>query len=364
MKIAILKRGLSGRGGLEKSTFCILSALRDAGHEVTLILGEGVPSRPPEGLRIVSLESRSIFNRYRRFDRLCSLYLAKESFDVILGMDVTSQQTHYRAGNGVHGAYVKRRLAIEKRLLARLAFHLNPIHRYLIRAEKRLFQSPQLKVLFTNSHLVKQEIEALYGVPREKIVTLHNGVEWQLLEGDFERSFPRKPGPFRLLFMGNGYRRKGLEFLLRGLALLPKRRFELAVVGKEKREGSYRHLAKRLGLESQVTFHGPQPHAIPFYQAADALVLPSIYDPFANVTVEALAMGLTVLSSASNGGVEVLTEESGVIVQEIDNPHAMKEGLLHLMERPKLREHAERVRLSVKHLELSNQMQILLSHLK
>ena len=47
----------------------------------------------------------------------------------------------------------------------------------------------------------------------------------------------------------------------------------------------------------------------PFYQQSDCLAIPSFYDPFANVTLEALAMGLYAVSSKTNGGHEILTPE-------------------------------------------------------
>ncbi len=55
----------------------------------------------------------------------------------------------------------------------------------------------------------------------------------------------------------------------------------------------------------------------PFYQLADALAIPSFYDPFANVTVEALAMGLFVVSSRSNGGFEILDPSKGIIIENL-----------------------------------------------
>ena len=71
---------------------------------------------------------------------------------------------------------------------------------------------------------------------------------------------------------------------------------------------SYRAKAVQLGSKpkSASWSAGGNP---PFYQMADALVIPSFYDPFANVTVEALAMGLFVLSSKHNGGPEILTKK-------------------------------------------------------
>jgi len=104
-----------------------------------------------------------------------------------------------------------------------------------------------------------------------------------------------------------------------------------------------------------VEFFGPQKEILPFYKKADALVIPSFYDPFANVTVEALAMGLFVVSSKTNGGSEALTKTNGVVVKD-----SLIDALETALKKPKTKERASQIRESVKHLDFSNQMRLFL----
>ena len=68
------------------------------------------------------------------------------------------------------------------------------------------------------------------------------------------------------------------------------------IVGKDKRLASAAQQAKRLGVEHRVLFLGGQPDVRPFYAAADAFVLPTLYDPFPNASVVSLACGLALIT--------------------------------------------------------------------
>jgi UDP-glucose:(heptosyl)LPS alpha-1,3-glucosyltransferase len=190
------------------------------------------------------------------------------------------------------------------------------------------------------------------------------------MKGDFERWTEERgralkrhqldPNLFHFLFIGNGYLRKGLSQLLIGLSRLSRRDFHLCVIGKDNKMEDYAAQAFQLGLSKQVRFFGPQPEIRPFYQLADVLVIPSFYDPFANVTVEALAMGLHVISSKSNGGCEILTEQNGTLIDDLLQPDSMVEALEKGLKNQKTPESAHRNRLSVERLDFSHQMKILM----
>ena len=164
------------------------------------------------------------------------------------------------------------------------------------------------------------------------------------------------PKTFQFLFVGHNFHRKGLSLLLQALGRLTRRDFHLSVVGTDKHLSAYQKQAAQLGLSKNVTFFYSQSNPRPFYQAADALVIPSHYDPFANVTVEALAMGLFVVSSTNNGGHEVLNPESGITVDAFDLPSftaALETALNH----PKTLQSAQKIRSSVKYLDFSKQLE-------
>ena len=195
---------------------------------------------------------------------------------------------------------------------------------------------------------------------------LHNGVEWHEMQEDFAAWPSQKKealhrlqlseDPFHFLFIGNGYLRKGLRQLLLGLSLLPHRDFHLSVIGKDRRLPEYVSLAKRLGLAKQVRFFGAQADIRPFYQFADVLVIPSFYDPFANVTIEALAMGLFTLSSRYNGGHEIITPQNGLVIEDLLDPDAMAQALSAALHKQKTIASAKASRDSVKHLDFSKQL--------
>ena len=93
-----------------------------------------------------------------------------------------------------------------------------------------------------------------------------------------------------------------------------------------------------------------------FYQIADCVVIPSYYDPFANVTVESLAMGIPVISSLYNGGAEILSDEIGYKVESLEDPHLLKEALEASFEKPKTWSRSIKIRESVKGLDFSFQI--------
>jgi UDP-glucose:(heptosyl)LPS alpha-1,3-glucosyltransferase len=132
------------------------------------------------------------------------------------------------------------------------------------------------------------------------------------------------------------------------------------VIGKDNKMAEYIAKARELGLSQHVRFFGPQSDIRPFYQFADVLVIPSFYDPFANVTVEALAMGLFVISSRYNGGSEILTPENGLIIEDLLAPDSLSQALAEGLKHPKTIQSANASRDSVKHLDFSLQMNILM----
>ena len=122
------------------------------------------------------------------------------------------------------------------------------------------------------------------------------------------------------------------------------------------------YLAKvvQLNLTENVHFFGPSQEIRRFYQLADCLVIPSFYDPFANVTVEALAMGLFVVSSKNNGGHEILNAQNGAVIDDLLSEDAMVAALETALNNRKTENSSHMIRESVKHLDFSNQLRTLM----
>lgn len=367
-QITLIKSRLNQIGGLEKYTWKIAEAFCKQGIEVTLLTTQlPTPSFDHPLLKLISfpLQCKLSYQNVLHFDRACHTFLQKHPSSLVFSLDRNRFQTHHRAGNGVHAAYLHCR-SQEEGLFKKASFWLNPLHRTILKLEKQAFEHPELQVLFTNSYMVKEEVLRYYKTPENKIEVVHNAVEWHQMQKSFDEweeakkrqclSSHLNPETHHLLFVGNNYRRKGLIPLLEALSLLPYEDFHLTIIGKEKNTPFFQQLASYLQLTNKVSFLGPQTNILPFYQMADTLVIPSLYDPFANVTLEALSMGLFVLSSSHNGGKEILTNENGAIIANLKE----KEGFAHLLRQTlqlrKTRPRAKLIRDSIEHLDFSHQL--------
>lgn len=366
--IVLLKSRSNNHGGLEKYASRIANAFLEKGAKVSILTtGEALPQ-----LEIPVFATKTIpwpaFLRMEQFDFFVRKWLKKNPADLIFGMDRNRYQTHIRAGNGVHAAYLKSRFQTDSLFKACIC-HLNPLHRKILELEEAAFENPQLQKLFTNSEMVKKQILERYRVDESKIQVIHNGVEWHEMESDFLswqarkeeglKKFGLHSSDFHFLFIGNGYSRKGLERLLVAAAQL-RGNFHLSVIGKDNKIDLYKAKAIQLGLKDKVHFFGPSQEIRLFYQLADCLVIPSFYDPFANVTIEALAMGLFVLSSKHNGGSEILTPDNGAVIENLRDVDSLVHSLQSAMQRPKNEKSAALIRQSVKRLDFSNQLKILM----
>jgi len=372
-KVVLVKSGGKRHGGLEKYTCNLARAFTEFNCDVTLLTtGEGILGSLPEEVEVVTLGPQRWLSvaHVWEFNRLCHQWLEAHPQDIVFGMDRTTYQTHYRAGNGVHAAYLARRKETEG-LWKNLSLSWNPLHRLVLQYEQQAFEHPDLRVLFTNSNMVKQEILNHYRVEPERIQVVHNGVQWSEWAEAFN-SWKQKrtehltiagldPEKYQLLFVGHDYRRKGLVSLLKGMQALGRDDIQLSVVGREKDVPRYLGLAQHLGLKDQVFFYGQQTVMLPFYQSADALVIPSLYDPFANVTLEAMAMGLFVVSSKDNGASEILTAESGCCISNVKDPDSVAEALQCALKHPKTEESAFQTRRMAEAFDFSQQLRTLVS---
>ena len=90
------------------------------------------------------------------------------------------------------------------------------------------------------------------------------------------------------------------------------------VVGHDKHRTRYERLAEALDLAEAVRFTGAQDDVLPYYHAADAFVLPTLYDPQSNAVLEAMACGLPAITTTGCGVAELLSPESGHVVDAFD----------------------------------------------
>jgi UDP-glucose:(heptosyl)LPS alpha-1,3-glucosyltransferase len=125
-------------------------------------------------------------------------------------------------------------------------------------------------------------------------------------------------GPEKIvaLMIAQDFARKGLHEAIEALASVEDTRLVLVAVGKQD-PSLYQRSASALGCGERVIFPGSCDDPRPFYQAADMFVLPTRHDPCSLVVLEALAMGVPVISTAANGACEAMTpDEQGIVLAD------------------------------------------------
>jgi UDP-glucose:(heptosyl)LPS alpha-1,3-glucosyltransferase len=163
--------------------------------------------------------------------------------------------------------------------------------------------------------MVRREILRHFRFPEERLHLVRNGVDVERFQNGNRALTRARFGigekDFLLLFVGSGWERKGLYFLLETMRDVMAEEVKLLVVGKGR---------PPMCAPSNVIFAGPMTEVENACAAADLFVFPPIYEPCANVVFEALAAGLPVVTTAQNGASEVIHNgRNGTVLARPDN---------------------------------------------
>lgn len=328
-RLALIRQRYNPYGGAERFVASALEALqRHEGHEaldLTLITREWTGGARKH--QVIECPARFIGRLWRdiAFARCVRRVLREERFDLVQSHERIPGCDIFRAGDGVHAAWLEQR-ARGQSLLERASDRSNSWHRYILASERRLFADPRLKAVICISELVREDILRFYPIAEDKLHVIYNGI-------DLERFHPalayahRQPVRARhgippdaplFIFVGSGFERKGVVALLNAFAAAPAEA-RLLIIGYDKRARRYASQAERLGLEKRVTFTGGIRDVRPYYAAADAFVMPTRYEPLSNAVLEALACGLPAIVSQQCGAAELITPgRNGYVCDALD----------------------------------------------
>lgn len=324
MRLALIRQRYAQDGGAERFIARAMEALRGEDLALTLVTREWTAGL---GFEVLRCDPFHVGRTWRdwSFARAVCRALQSRQFDLVQSHERIPCCDLYRAGDGVHREWLEQ-LARVRGVLGRFGLAINPYHRYTLRAERRLFASPRLKAVICNSRMVRDEIRRHFGVAPERLHVIYSGIDANAFHPGLkqQRSAVRArygvAGDAPLfLFVGSGFERKGVAVLLKALRRLPAD-CQALIVGHDKHAPRYARMAATLGLDGRVRFAGRQADVKPYYGAADALVLPTLYDPFPNVVLEAMASGLAVITSTKCGAAELIEPGSnGFVCDALDD---------------------------------------------
>jgi UDP-glucose:(heptosyl)LPS alpha-1,3-glucosyltransferase len=314
VRLGVIRQRYTAFGGAERFLERAIDALLERGVRVSIYTRQWPEARAGR-LEPVICNPVYVGRLWRdaSFARSVRRALAKDRPDIVQSHDRVEGCDVFRAGDGLHKSWLDERVRVGGKL-ERLSLEANPYHRFVLDAEERLFASPTLKAVVCNSRMVASDLRRDFSIADSKVHVIYNAVDpasfgpqVRAHRHEMRASLGLDDSHFAFLLVGSGYRRKGVPTAIRALARLPSH-VRLVIVGRETHMSRYRMLAAKAGVAARVAFAGPQRDPRPYYGAADAFVLPTIYDPLANTVVEALACGLPVVTSTRCGAGELVVK--------------------------------------------------------
>lgn len=327
MKIARVTLSYDRESGISRGVAEVVGRLVRDGHEVH-VFTRGWHETEVAGVefhRIPQFSERWSLSRYFFFVA-SGMMLRMQDFDIVhlhhpslYSCDVIS--CHGLARAGLNAAIDSDESYVNDGDLKRLRHyrHLLPMLEYNFKAGKR-------KKIISLSEVMKQELMNLVGVPEDDIIVIPNGVnldEFHPSNREFYRDKVRKEygikeNEFLFLFVGNYFRRKGLQFLIDALNEIKEKPVRVFVVGQD--DSCMADFVKKvqdMGLGGNVSFVGHTPRISQFYAAADAFVLPTVYEGFSLAILEAMACGLPVITSNVSGARDLIKDGvDGVLLRK------------------------------------------------
>lgn len=320
MKLAIVRQTYNPNGGAERFVSRALNVLaQDTSLDVTLIAREWENAAGWHTLT-VNPPFRNRKMREAGFADAAAAHFA--DFDIVQSHERIPGATIFRAGDGVHATWLEQYSRILSPL-KRWSQNFSPYHHYILQAERQMFAHPALRTVICNSRMVRDDIARRFQLRDDQLTVIYNGVDTahfhpSVRELSLRTALGIPADAPVLAYVGSGFTRKGVATALRAIVAHPS--VWLLVAGRDKHARKFEKLARQLGVAKRVRFLGPVADIRQVYGSADALILPTLYDPFPNVCVEALACGLPLFTSPGCGAAEwVIEGENGWVRDALDS---------------------------------------------
>ena len=343
LTIGIVRRGYSSSGGAEAYLKRLAAGIVEAGHKVTLFTAANWPREEWDFGPVIRVAGSSAIAFADALGKT-----TQDNCEVLLSLERVWKCDAYRAGDGVHRAWLERRQELAGPL-QKLSRFFNRKHTATLALEESLFAQGGARRVIANSRMVKEEIVRFYGYSPDRIEVIYNGLAVpSTARREEDRTATRDSLELRkddiaVLFAGSGWERKGLRFAIEAIERSEKQ-VRLLVAGK----GDHRKYRS-----SRIQFLGVVREMPSLYLAADIFLLPTLYDPFSNACLEALAAGRPVITTRANGFYEIIESgRHGTVVERADDIDAIV-GALQFWSDP-----ARRAQAQIDNLALAGQFDI------
>ncbi|MFD2550398.1 glycosyltransferase family 4 protein [Bizionia sediminis] len=195
---------------------------------------------------------------------------------------------------------------------------------------------PQVTAFHAVSDAIGIEAQK-YGAPPDRITVIHSLVPQVFLDA-YQPIQQRISKPFKIISVGRPHWIKGYPDAIYAIAALKKQGFAVTyqIIGMDTPDEELLFLIAELGLQKQVTLRGnvQQAELIKIMQDQDALLLSSLEEGIANVVLEAMAIGLPVISTNCGGMSEVVIPNKTGFLVPVRDPEAMAQAILELYALP------------------------------
>jgi UDP-glucose:(heptosyl)LPS alpha-1,3-glucosyltransferase len=289
--------------GLSRDMLRIAECVRARGHEVSIFTSDW-QGQPANGFRTEILPVSGLSNHGRAASYHRRLQGAlKGGYDAVVGFNKIPHLDVYYAADACYAA--------RARYNRHPLYRLTPRYRGYRRLENSVFcQNSDTHILVLGEH-AKSEFQEFYGTQDARFTllppTLQEHYRNPAIGGDV-RARVRADAGLRdehslILMVGSGFRTKGVDRAIKAVAALPsarRQRVRLVIVGKGK-PGPFMSLANAYGVTSQVLFLGGRNDIPELMSAADILLHPAYNENTGAVLLEAMAMGLPVLTTGVCG---------------------------------------------------------------
>ena len=221
--------------------------------------------------------------------------------------------------------------------------HRRLYYRLIIFLERRMYTNPKTGLILI-AKKTADDLKRHYGIAGP-LPVVYIGLDHSIFNPEWRirnRPAVRKQLGFHdetfvLVLVGNDWKKKGLVALIEALAQLKELPLALVVAGKDD-PAPYQRRLRELGLAEKVIFQPSRADVQWYYAAADVYLGPSLEDTFAQPPAEAMACGLPVITTATNGTAEIMTDSvDGLVLQDPNDVAGLSDRIRWLYENPALR---------------------------